>query len=59
MVGYDIHGRRKVEEMHPVAFPWVKFDYRHVAFRLLVDDSQIHNGVSKGIFFFRSFTDKP
>jgi uncharacterized protein YqjF (DUF2071 family) len=49
----------KLKNMRAVAFPWVKFNYRHVAFRLLVDDSQIHNGVSKGIYFFRSFTDKP
>ena len=49
----------KLKNMRAVAFPWIKFDYRHVAFRLLVDDSQGNNRVCKGIYFFRSFTDKP
>lgn len=49
----------KLKNMRPVAFPFVRFNYRHVAFRLLVDDSQYNEGVNKGIFFFRSFTNKP
>jgi uncharacterized protein YqjF (DUF2071 family) len=49
----------KLRNMHPVALPFMRFNYRHVAFRLLVDDSQHNKGDNKGIFFFRSFTDKP
>jgi uncharacterized protein YqjF (DUF2071 family) len=48
----------KLKNMRPVALPFMRFNYRHVAFRLLVDDSQYNNGDNKGIFFFRSFTDK-
>jgi uncharacterized protein YqjF (DUF2071 family) len=49
----------KLKNMRPVAFPFIRFNYRHVAFRLLVDDSQHNGGSHKGIFFFRSFTDQP
>ncbi|HYF68473.1 MAG TPA: DUF2071 domain-containing protein [Ohtaekwangia sp.] len=49
----------KLKNMYAVKIPFVHFNYRHVAFRLLVDDSQYNNGAHKGIFFFRSFTDKP
>jgi uncharacterized protein YqjF (DUF2071 family) len=49
----------KLRNMHPAAFPFMRFNYRHVAFRLLVDDSQYNKGENKGIFFYRSFTDKP
>lgn len=36
------------------------FDYRHIAFRLLVDDSKLDpEGLARGIFFVRSFTDRP
>src|SRR5690606_28671713 len=49
----------KLKNMRPVAFPFVRFNYRHVAFRLLVDDSARNGGSNKGIFFFRSFTNKP
>jgi hypothetical protein len=49
----------KLKNMRPAALPLVRFNYRHVAFRLLVDDSQYNKGEQKGIFFFRSFTDKP
>lgn len=49
----------KLKNMRPVAFPLVRFDYRHIAFRLLVDDNQYNGGANKGIFFLRSFTDKP
>jgi hypothetical protein len=44
--------------MRPVALPFIQFNYRHVAFRLLVEDSQYNNGSNKGIFFLKSFTDK-
>jgi uncharacterized protein YqjF (DUF2071 family) len=50
----------KLKNMHPVSLPpFLNFNYRHIAFRLLVDDSEYNNGANKGIFFFRSFTDKP
>jgi hypothetical protein len=49
----------KLENMRPTAMPFLRFRYRHIAFRLLVDDSQHNNGENKGIFFLRSFTDKP
>lgn len=47
----------KLRNMRPVALPLVRFQYRHMAFRLLVDDSEYNNGAAKGIFFYRSFTD--
>jgi uncharacterized protein YqjF (DUF2071 family) len=50
----------KLKRMHPVFMPsFLNFNYRHVAFRLLVDDSAYNDGVSKGIFFYKAFTDKP
>ncbi|HTF20279.1 MAG TPA: DUF2071 domain-containing protein [Chryseolinea sp.] len=49
----------KLKNMRTVALPWIRFSYRHVAFRLLVDDRQNSQDLSKGIFFFRSFSDKP
>jgi uncharacterized protein YqjF (DUF2071 family) len=49
----------KLKNMRPVFFPFTRFSYRHVAFRLLVDDHRYNDGANKGIFFFRSFTDKP
>jgi len=48
----------KLRNMHPVVLPFMRFNYRHVAFRLLVEDRQYNNGANKGIFFLRSFTDK-
>jgi len=48
----------KLKNMRPVFLPFLRFNYRHVAFRLLVDDSVYNGGVSKGIFFLRSFTDR-
>lgn len=36
----------------------VKFHYRHIAFRLLLDDSQ-YDGKQHGIYFYQSFTDSP
>lgn len=36
----------------------VRFDYRHVAFRLLLDDSQ-YNSKPTGIYFLKSFTNSP
>jgi len=49
----------KLKNMRPVDFPFIRFNYRHVAFRLLVDDSANNGGTHKGIFFLRSFTNKP
>ncbi len=36
----------------------LKFDYRHVAFRLLLDDSK-YNKKPTGIYFLKSFTNSP
>ncbi len=47
-----------LKNMRPVLLPFLRFAYRHVAFRLLVDDSAYNDGVSKGIFFLRSFTNR-
>lgn len=47
-----------LKNMHPTFVPQsLHFDYRHIGFRLLVDDSQWNEGLYKGIFFIRSFTD--
>jgi uncharacterized protein YqjF (DUF2071 family) len=48
----------KLKNMRPVEFPFGPFNYRHVAFRLLVDDSHYNNGSLKGIYFLQSFTNK-
>jgi len=48
----------KLKNMRPVFLPaFCNFNYRHVAFRLLIDDSAYNNGLNKGIYFYRSFTD--
>jgi uncharacterized protein YqjF (DUF2071 family) len=48
----------KLKNMRPKQFPFLRFNYRHVAFRLLVDDSRYHGGLNKGIFFLQSFTNQ-
>ncbi len=49
----------KLRNMRPTFLPaGLYFNYRHVAFRVLVDDGRYNDGVQKGIFFYRSFTDK-
>lgn len=49
-----------LKNMHPSFIPEaLSFSYRHVAFRLLVQDADLNEGKSKGIYFLRSFTDKP
>ena len=48
----------QLKNMRAVAAPFVPFNYRHVAFRLLVEDSVYNDGLSKGIFFMRSFTNQ-
>lgn len=46
--------------MHPTFLPKAfSFQYRHIAFRLLTDDSHLNEGISKGIFFLQSFTNRP
>lgn len=50
----------KLRKMHPSFVPgFINFGYRHVAFRLLVEDAEYNQGLNKGIFFYRAFTDKP
>jgi uncharacterized protein YqjF (DUF2071 family) len=49
----------KLKNMRPSFIPSaIHFDYRHVAFRLLVDDAVYNAGINKGLFFYRSFTDQ-
>lgn len=50
----------KLKSMRPAGLPeGLSFDYQHVAFRLLVEDSPLNKGENKGIFFLKSFSDKP
>lgn len=50
----------QLNKMHPSFIPsFLHFGYQHVAFRLLVDDSKYYEGLKKGIFFLKSFSDKP
>ncbi|MCE7994583.1 MAG: hypothetical protein HEP71_21570 [Roseivirga sp.] len=50
----------KLKSMRPTGLPkGLSFDYQHVAFRLLVEDSTLNEGENKGIFFLKSFSDKP
>lgn len=63
----DVNGRAMIsmvdvqlKNMHPAFIPeQISFQYRHIAFRLLVNDSALNGGETKGIFFLRSFTDRP
>ena len=48
----------RLKNMHPSFAPFLDFNYRHIAFRLLLEDAQYNAGINKGIFFLRSFTDK-
>jgi uncharacterized protein YqjF (DUF2071 family) len=49
-----------LKKMHPRSVhPAFSFNYRHVAFRLLLNDGQHNNGEQKGIYFLRSFSEKP
>lgn len=48
----------ELKNMHPTFLPEsMHFGYRHIGFRLLIDDRQWNDGVYKGIYFIRSFTD--
>lgn len=50
----------KLKNMRPSFVPSAfHFNYRHLAFRLLIEDASYNGGLNKGIFFFRSFTNKP
>lgn len=49
----------QLDRMSWVGFPWFKFAYRHVAFRLLLDDSIWTKESPKGIFFLESFIEHP
>jgi len=49
----------KLKNMRPTIAPFIRFNYRHVAFRLLIEDSGYCDGMNKGIFFLRSFTTNP
>ncbi len=49
----------ELKNMKPTFMPsFAHFNYRHVGFRLLIDDRQFTGAESKGIFFLRSFTDR-
>lgn len=49
-----------LRKMHPGFLPgFGYFEYRHIAFRLLVEDAGLNGGVNKGIYFLRSFTSDP
>jgi len=50
----------QLRNMRPQMASWLRFHYRHVGFRLLVQDHAYHqHSRAKGVFFLRSFTDKP
>lgn len=50
----------QLKRMHPSFIPSnLHFDYRHIAFRILMDDACYNKGLNKGIYFYRSFTNQP
>jgi uncharacterized protein YqjF (DUF2071 family) len=50
----------QLKKMHPSFLPAaLGFEYRHIAFRLLIDDSKFTGDGCHGIYFLRSFTDSP
>lgn len=50
----------QLKKMKPTAFPFMKFGYRHVAFRLLLNDEGLNDhGKPKGIYFLKSFSNRP
>lgn len=55
MVDVRLHNMRSTVPWFPF-----RFHYQHVAFRVLVEDGQWNqDGIDHGIFFLRSFTNKP
>ncbi|MCO4292775.1 DUF2071 domain-containing protein [Solitalea sp. MAHUQ-68] len=50
----------KLKNMRPAFAPkFCTFSYRHIAFRLLVEDEHLNAGSNKGIFFCKAFTNNP
>jgi hypothetical protein len=50
----------QLRHMHPTFLPAaIRFNYRHIGFRLLVEDAHYNNGRNQGIYFLKSFTDSP
>jgi len=50
----------KLKRMRMKGLPGLNFGYQHIGFRLLLDDKRYHEEfVEKGIFFYKSFTDRP
>jgi hypothetical protein len=50
----------QLRNMRLAQFPLLRFHYRHIAFRLLVEDAQWNrDGQHHGIHFLQSFTDRP
>jgi hypothetical protein len=48
----------RLKKMTPVWIPFIKFGYRHVAFRLLLNDKSLSGETEpKGIFFLKSFSE--
>lgn len=49
----------QLKKMRPTIFPLATFGYRHVAFRLLLDDTKYSNeNQPKGIYFLKGFSEK-
>jgi len=49
----------QIRHMRPQGFPKaMSLNYRHVAFRVLVDDRAFHEGDAQGAYFLQSFCDK-
>jgi hypothetical protein len=50
----DVH----LKKMRPAWIPLIQFSYRHVAFRLLLDDKSLSGEMEpKGVFFLKSFSE--
>jgi hypothetical protein len=47
-----------LEKMHASFLPAIEFGYRHIAFRLVLEDRASDTDQSKAIFFLRSFSDR-
>ena len=48
----------QLKNMSPKILPFIKFSYRHMAFRLLIDDSGMNSEHEpKGVFFLKSFSE--
>lgn len=54
LVNVDLRSMKPFSRHFPLSF-----GYRHIAFRLLIDDSGMYGNDSHGIYFLRSFTDHP